>query len=68
MGGNTSCLDNVLTPVELERLKAETGFTSKHVRRLYIRFKHLDRAGKGYLDRDDLLFRLNEVGLIAMAA
>ena len=61
MGNGSSCLDEFLSPLELERLKAETGFTNKHLRRLCIRFKHLDRCGKGYLDRDDLLFRLNEL-------
>ena len=36
-------------------LKAETGFETRQVRRLFMRFKHLDRSNKGYLEKSDLL-------------
>ena len=32
----------------------ETGFTRKQINRLYIRFRHLDKAKKGYLVKEDL--------------
>ena len=32
----------------------ETGFTRKQINRLYIRFRHLDKAKKGYLVKKDL--------------
>ena len=35
--------------------KAETGFETRQVRRLFMRFKHLDRSNKGYLEKSDLL-------------
>ena len=41
--------------------KAETGFETRQVRRLFMRFKHLDRSNKGYLEKSDLLV-LKEVG------
>lgn len=44
-----------LTPEELTRLKAETGFTDDNIKRLFTRFQHLDKDGKGYLDKDDLM-------------
>ena len=37
------------------RLKVETGFDTRQVRRLFLRFKHLDRSNKGYLEKSDLL-------------
>ena len=36
-------------------IKAETGFETRQVRRLFMRFKHLDRLHKGYLEKSDLL-------------
>jgi len=50
-----STLEEELTEVELEHLKAETGFETRQVRRLFMRFKHLDRSNKGYLEKSDLL-------------
>ena len=35
--------------------KAETGFETRQVRRLFMRFNHLDRSNKGYLEKSDLL-------------
>ena len=36
-------------------LQAQTGFETRQVRRLFMRFHHLDRGNKGYLEKDDLL-------------
>ena len=35
-------------------LMEETGFTRTQIHRLYIRYQHLDKNKKGYLDEDDL--------------
>jgi len=66
MGGHVSKLEEELTELELERLKVETGFDTRQVRRLFLRFKHLDRSNKGYLEKPDLLvlkeIHMNPVG------
>jgi Ca2+-binding EF-hand superfamily protein len=62
MGGKQSSgLDDELTTLDLDHLKAETGFTTRHLRRLFMRFRHLDRGNRGYLEKEDLMLRLNEV-------
>ncbi|MFH4976585.1 hypothetical protein AB6A40_003294 [Gnathostoma spinigerum] len=51
-----------LSPSEMADLIRTTGFHKSQIKRLYNRFASLDREGKGYLDRDDLL-RVPELSL-----
>ena len=53
MGGASSSL---LTPEDIEELRDPliSGFTSLEIKKLYKRFKHLDRKEKGYLTQNDL--------------
>jgi calcineurin B family protein 1 len=50
MGSNSSIL---LQKEELDEISAETGFTSKQIKRLYNRFKSLDKDNMGYLNKQD---------------
>jgi calcineurin B family protein 1 len=52
MGSNSSVL---LQREELEEISNETGFNSKQIKRLYNRFKSLDKHNMGYLNRQDFL-------------
>lgn len=51
MGANTSALRSE----EIEELQSGTNFTSKEVKRLYKRFKKLDRDGSGSITADEFL-------------
>lgn len=44
-----------LEPREVQQLQAETGFTRGNIKRLFHRFQHLDKDGKGYLTKQDLM-------------
>ncbi len=48
---------------ELKSLKAQTGFNATQLQRLFRRFHHLDKEGKGFLTKDDLMHvhEVNEV-------
>lgn len=50
MGSNSTCL---LQKEDIDSISAETGFTSKQIKRLYSRFTSLDKNGTGYLTRED---------------
>ena len=49
MGGHFSNLEG-LSAEEIEEVVAYSGFDSEQVKRLYERFKHLDRDGKGSIN------------------
>lgn len=51
-----------LRPEEFEELEERTGFSREEIRKLYRRFKTLDRSGTGTLGKDDLL-RVPEVAM-----
>ncbi|XP_065883580.1 calcineurin B homologous protein 1-like [Dysidea avara] len=48
--GNVTSLSND----EIKEIHEETGFSASQIRRLYSRFCHLDKDGKGHLERKDL--------------
>ncbi|XP_046849226.1 calcineurin B homologous protein 1-like isoform X1 [Xenia sp. Carnegie-2017] len=50
MGLNTS---SMLQDEDIEQIKKETGFSEKQIKRLYVRFSHLDSRGCGLLSRED---------------
>ena len=50
-----SSLQNVSFSDELRSIKKETGFTYSQVKRLFRRFHHLDKDGRGYLRKEDLM-------------
>ena len=50
MGSNSTCL---LQKEDIDSISAETGFTSKQIKRLYSRFTSLDKKEAGYLTRED---------------
>ncbi|CAB4029068.1 calcineurin B homologous 1 [Paramuricea clavata] len=50
MGLNSS---SMLQDQDVEDIKKETGFSEKQIKRLYIRFLHLDSRGCGRLSRED---------------
>ena len=50
MGLNSS---SMLQDEDIEQIKKETGFSEKQIKRLYIRFLHLDSRGEGVLSRED---------------
>jgi len=45
---------------EMKKIKKETGFNSTQIKRLFRRFHALDKGGKGYLTKEDLM-QVNEV-------
>lgn len=51
MGSNSSMLQKD----DIQTISSETGFTANQIKRLYSRFKNLDRNNTGYLDRSDFL-------------
>eukprot|EP00762_Andalucia_godoyi_P001888 ANDGO_06023.mRNA.1 Calcineurin subunit B len=51
MGASSSSL----RPEEVEELQSGTNFTSKEIKRLYKRFKKLDRDGSGTITADEFL-------------
>lgn len=57
--------DDFLRPEEYEELETMSGFTRDEIRKLYRRYKTLDRAGNGHLGEDDLL-RVPEVAMNPM--
>ncbi|XP_028396089.1 calcineurin B homologous protein 1-like [Dendronephthya gigantea] len=50
MGLNSSTM---LQDQDIEQIKKETGFSEQQIKRLYIRFLHLDSRGSGTLSRED---------------
>ena len=60
MGSRGSKADYDLSPEDFSLIQRETGFSKAQVRRLFLRFKHLDKGGKGFLVKGDLL-RIKEV-------
>ncbi len=48
-------LTTLVSAEEIKEVRKETGFTKTQVRRLFSRFHHLDKEGKGFLTRDDLM-------------
>jgi Ca2+-binding EF-hand superfamily protein len=57
--------DDLLRPEEFEELEALSGFTRDEIRKLYRRFRTLDRSGDGTLGEEDLL-RVPEVAMNPM--
>jgi len=60
MGNSRSSLQ--LQAEDLALIQHETGFTSHQIERLYSRYNSLDKAGKGYLTREDFL-RIPELAI-----
>jgi|UniRef100_A0AC35F1V8 calcineurin B family protein 1 len=52
----------MLQKEEIEEISKETGFSKNQIVRLYSRFLSLDKQGRGYLDREDLL-RIPELAI-----
>uniref|UniRef100_A0A7E4ZZ80 Calcineurin B homologous protein 1 n=1 Tax=Panagrellus redivivus TaxID=6233 RepID=A0A7E4ZZ80_PANRE len=52
----------MLQKEEINEISEETGFTKNQIVRLYSRFLSLDKQGRGYLDREDLL-RIPELAI-----
>lgn len=65
MGAGVSSDDDTLRQEEYEELESISGFNRGEIKKLYKRFKTLDRAGKGTLNEDDLK-RIPEVMLNPM--
>jgi len=57
--------DDLLRPEEFEELENMSGFTREEIRKLYRRFRTLDRSGDGTLGEEDLL-RVPEVAMNPM--
>ena len=53
MGVATSSSD--LTPTDIDELQDSSGFTPAEIKKLYTRFRKLDRTGRGVIRREDLL-------------
>ena len=55
MGNAFHTHDYTLSAEEVKVIKKETGFSEAQVKRLFRRFHHLDKGGKGYLTKEELL-------------